>query len=426
MNISGTYIQGNIFPDVNSAAVTFPGTVTIAGDLTVNGTTTTVNSTTLDVTDKNITVNNGGTTALSGGSGINIEGDSGVAVGYWRVATDTANFEIKAPTGFILTLDVNASKTMTIAGALNVSADSAINQDVGTAASPTHAGLTLTGLTGVLKASAGVISGSATTADLTEGANLYYTNTRADARIAAAVGVSVQAYDVELASIAGLVSAADRLPYFTGSGTASLATFTSFGRSLVDDADATAGRSTLGVVIGTNVQAYDAELAAIAGLTSAANALPYFTGSGTAAVTTLTSAARTVLDDTTVAAMRLTLGIEETFIICLSDETTAITAGTAKVTMRVPYACTLTRVRASLTTASTSGIPTVDINEGGATVLSTKLTIDANELTSTTAATAAVISDSTLADDAELTFDIDVAGTGAKGLKVAITLQRTA
>lgn len=60
----------------------------------------------------------------------------------------------------------------------------------------------------------------------------------------------------------------------------------------------------------------------------------------------------------------------------------------------------------------------MDINEGGTTVLSTKLTIDASELTSATAATAAVISDSALAADAEITIDIDTAGTGAKGLKV--------
>lgn len=112
---------------------------------------------------------------------------------------------------------------------------------------------------------------------------------------------------------------------------------------------------------------------------------------------------------------------EEVIIVAVSDEATAITTGTAKVTFRMPFAMTLTALpRASLTVASSSGTPTVDINEGGTTILSTKLTIDASELTSTTAATPAVISDANLADDAEMTIDIDVAGTGAKGLKVAL------
>lgn len=109
-------------------------------------------------------------------------------------------------------------------------------------------------------------------------------------------------------------------------------------------------------------------------------------------------------------------------VVAASDETTALTTGTAKVTFRMPHAMTVTAVRCSLSTAQTSGsIFTVDINEGGSSILSTKLTIDNTEKTSTTAATAAVISDSALADDAEITIDIDQIGDGtAKGLKVVL------
>jgi hypothetical protein len=85
----------------------------------------------------------------------------------------------------------------------------------------------------------------------------------------AQVATRVIATDAELSAIAGLTSAADRLPYFTGSGSASLATFTSAGRDLLDDADASAQRTTLGLAIGTNVQAYDATLTAFAAYNTA-------------------------------------------------------------------------------------------------------------------------------------------------------------
>lgn len=72
---------------------------------------------------------------------------------------------------------------------------------------------------------------------------------------------------------------------------------------------ATAARTALGVVIGTDVQAYDADLAAIAGVTSAADKVPYFTGSGTATVATFSSAGRALVDDADASAQRTTLGL---------------------------------------------------------------------------------------------------------------------
>jgi hypothetical protein len=104
--------------------------------------------------------------------------------------------------------------------------------------------------------------------------------------------------------------------------------------------------------------------------------------------------------------------------VACSDLTTSITTGTSKAYFRMPYAATLTDVRVSLLTPGTTTGITVDINESGVTVLSTKLTTDATEGTSVTAATSHVISDSALADDAVITIDFDGVPTAGAGVIV--------
>ncbi len=112
----------------------------------------------------------------------------------------------------------------------------------------------------------------------------------------------------------------------------------------------------------------------------------------------------------------------EVIAIACGDETTATTAATAVVTFHMPYAFYLTGIKAGVTTAPVGSVLTVDLNEAGSTCLTTKLTIDASEKTSATAATAAVIGGAgpALAADALMTIDVDGVGssTAGAGLKV--------
>ena len=183
----------------------------------------------------------------------------------------------------------------------------------------------------------------------------------------------------------------------------------------------------------------------ILGTASAARTVSFPDASGTLVITPSTSTALGVgsLDighasDTTLArssAGNLTIegnliyraggsfvGMPFEYSTAVSDEATALTAGTAKLTFRMPCAMTVTSVRASVGTAPTGSTLIVDINENGTSILSTKLSIDATEKTSTTAATPAVLSDSALADDAEITIDIDQIGSTIAGAGLKVTI----
>jgi len=96
-----------------------------------------------------------------------------------------------------------------------------------------------------------------------------------------AIGSDVQAYSSNLQALSTATPIADRLPYYTGAAAAALTPFTAFGRTLVGSTDVFAARTNLGVVIGTDVQPFDADLSAIAGITT--NGIYARTANGSAA-----------------------------------------------------------------------------------------------------------------------------------------------
>ena len=219
----------------------------------------------------------------------------------------------------------NKFTTIAVAGQDNVVADT--STDTLRLAAGSNVTLTTTaGTDTVTIAAAGGGGGSKHTIQnsgtgLTARTNLNFDGTHVIATDDSGNDQSDITLSANLQAVSGLTSAADKGIQFTGSGTAGVFDLTAAGKALIDDASASAQRTTLGLAIGTNVQAYDADLAAIAGLTSAADKGIQFTGSGTAGVFDLTAAGKALLDDADAAAQRTTLGLGS--IATLSAVTTA-------------------------------------------------------------------------------------------------------
>jgi hypothetical protein len=377
----------NNFTVDSSANVNVGGNLTVGGDLTVNGTTTTVNSSVTTLDDPIITL--GGdvspTTNDNKDRGVEFRWHNGAAaklgffgfdasLGRFTFVPDASNAsEVFSGTpGSIEVAGVYIGGTQVLSGStLGSGVTSSSLTSVGTISSGTWQGTAVgvayggTGATNAGDArtnlglvigtdvqaynstlaavAAGTYSGDdsiTTVGTISSGTwqgtavGVSYGGTgasnAADARtnLGLAIGTNVQAYNSTLSDVANGVYTGD--DSITTVGTISSGTWqgTAVGVSYGGTGATNAGdaRTNLGLAIGTNVQAYDADLSAIAGLTSAADKLPYFTGAGAAALATFTSFGRSLVDDAAAGDARTTLGLGT--IATQDASNVAITGGT--------------------------------------------------------------------------------------------------
>jgi len=296
----------------SSVKIATTGNITLSGTQTIDGVSISADERVLvkdqtDASENGIYDCKAGAWARSSDFDSNTEVTSGA---FTFVEQGTVN----ADAGFVLTTDGSITVGTTdlaftqFSGAGSVSAGDGLSKSGNTLSADLKAnsGLVISGGEIALDLDASGISGSLGIAD---GGTNATSASAARTNLGVAIGSDVQAHDAILDDVAGLTQAANKGIFFDTGNSAATFDLTAAGRALLDDADAAAQRTTLSLVPGTDVQAFDAELAAIAGLTSAANKLPFFTGSGTADLADLTAFARTLLDDANASAARTTLGL---------------------------------------------------------------------------------------------------------------------